>query len=98
MTQKSKTQKNWASNILEDFKMSRRTFVKASATAGAGLALGAGLTPKLSALAEAQTGAGKEAGQWIGSTCQGCTSWCSKQVYVVDGRAVKIRGNPNSKD
>ena len=97
MTQKSKTQKKWASNILEDFKMSRRTFVKASATAGAGLALGAGLTPKLSALAEAQTGSGNEAGKWIGATCQGCTSWCSKQVYVVDGRAVKIRGNPNSK-
>ena len=97
MTQTSETRKKWASNFLEDFKMSRRTFVKASAAAGAGIALGAGLTPKLTALAEAQTAAGKEAGQWIGSTCQGCTSWCSNQVYVVDGRAVKVRGNPNSK-
>ena len=33
-------------------------------------------------------------GQWMPATCQGCTSWCSKQVYVIDGRAVKVRGNP----
>ncbi|MHC4592273.1 MAG: molybdopterin-dependent oxidoreductase, partial [Planctomycetota bacterium] len=31
------------------------------------------------------------------TTCQGCTSWCSVQVYVQDGRAIKVRGNPNSK-
>jgi anaerobic selenocysteine-containing dehydrogenase len=31
------------------------------------------------------------------ATCQGCTSWCSKQVYVIDGRAIKVRGNPHSK-
>lgn len=97
MKHKSETPKNRVSDRLKDFKMSRRTFVKASAAAGAGLALGAGMTPRLSALAEAQTETGAEAGQWIGSTCQGCTSWCSKQVYVIDGRAVKVRGNPNSK-
>ncbi len=36
-------------------------------------------------------------GQWVGTTCQGCTSWCAKQVYVMDGRAIKLRGNVNSK-
>ena len=36
-------------------------------------------------------------GEWKPATCQGCTSWCSKQVYVIDGRAVKVRGNPHSK-
>jgi anaerobic selenocysteine-containing dehydrogenase len=38
-----------------------------------------------------------EQGTWKPTTCQGCTSWCSKQVYVIGGRAVKVRGNPNSK-
>ncbi|SHH27460.1 arsenate respiratory reductase molybdopterin-containing subunit ArrA [Ferrimonas marina] len=36
-------------------------------------------------------------GEWIATTCQGCTSWCAKQVYVMDGRAIKVRGNPHSK-
>jgi len=36
-------------------------------------------------------------GEWRPTTCQGCTSWCSTQVYVVDGRAIKVRGNPHSK-
>lgn len=35
-------------------------------------------------------------GEWVATTCQGCTSWCAKQIYVMDGRAVKVRGNPNS--
>jgi anaerobic selenocysteine-containing dehydrogenase len=35
-------------------------------------------------------------GEWLPTTCQGCTSWCSKQVLVQDGRAIKVRGNPNS--
>ncbi|WP_299787139.1 arsenate respiratory reductase molybdopterin-containing subunit ArrA [uncultured Shewanella sp.] len=36
-------------------------------------------------------------GKWVATTCQGCTSWCAKQVYIMDGRAIKIRGNDNSK-
>ena len=35
-------------------------------------------------------------GTWVNSTCQGCTSWCSVRVYVEDGRAVKLSGNPKS--
>jgi anaerobic selenocysteine-containing dehydrogenase len=31
------------------------------------------------------------------TTCQGCTSWCAVQVYVENGRAIKVRGNPHSK-
>jgi len=38
----------------------------------------------------------KATGQWIPSTCQGCTTWCPIEVYVQGGRAVKIRGNSNS--
>ena len=36
-------------------------------------------------------------GKWVASTCQGCTSWCPVQVRVLNGRAIGIRGNPNSK-
>jgi len=84
-------------DFLEDVKLTRRTFVKTSAAAGAALAAGTAVKPSLKALAEASTTSANGQGEWIASTCQGCTSWCSKQVYVVEGRAVKIRGNPNSK-
>jgi anaerobic selenocysteine-containing dehydrogenase len=77
--------------------VSRRFFLKTSMAAGAGVGL-TGLTAFVPA-ARART-AGSNAGkmgQWLPGTCQGCTSWCSLQVYVVNGRAVKVRGNPNSK-
>ncbi|MCI8513395.1 MAG: molybdopterin-dependent oxidoreductase [Lachnospiraceae bacterium] len=38
-----------------------------------------------------------EGGKWVCSSCQGCTSWCSVQAYVEDGRVTKVKGNPNSK-
>ncbi|RJQ67070.1 MAG: twin-arginine translocation signal domain-containing protein, partial [Desulfobacteraceae bacterium] len=78
-------------------KLSRRSFVKASATTGAAVFLGPGLSLELKALATASAGSGKDQGQWLPGTCQGCTSWCATQVYVVNGRAIKIRGNPHSK-
>jgi anaerobic selenocysteine-containing dehydrogenase len=84
-------------DFLEDVQLTRRTFVKASAVAGAALATGKAFKPSLKALAEASAISPNEQGEWIASTCQGCTSWCSKQVYVLEGRAIKIRGNPNSK-
>lgn len=79
--------------------LSRRSFLKTSLTAGAaaGLAL-PGLTAFVPASrAEAAGNNAGKLGEWRPGTCQGCTSWCSLQVYVVEGRAVKIRGNPNSK-
>ena len=58
---------------------------------------GSGLSFELKALAASTGAQGQGMGQWLPATCQGCTSWCSKQVYVIDGRAVKVRGNPHSK-
>lgn len=37
------------------------------------------------------------AGEWVASTCQGCTQWCAIQIFVQEGRAVRVRGNPLSK-
>jgi anaerobic selenocysteine-containing dehydrogenase len=45
-----------------------------------------------------QAGGGENTGgQWIASTCQSCTAWCPIEIFVQEGRAVKIRGNRLSK-
>ena len=81
---------------------SRKSFLKRALMAGTGATIGSMLAPGLSTL----KAAGKENadlrpagqnGRWEATSCLGCTSWCSVQVYVQDGRATKVRGNPNSK-
>ena len=83
-------------------KLTRRNFLKASAaTSGvvlAGCAQGMSGTPQTSAMSEAVSAPkapGK--GQWVATTCQGCTSWCAAEALVQDGRVVKVRGNQHSK-
>ena len=79
-------------------QIKRRDFLKAGAAAGAVAALG-GL--KLNAFAagkEQEKGIGGTGpGEWIASTCQGCTAWCPVEFFVQEGRAVKVRGNQLSK-
>ena len=36
-------------------------------------------------------------GTWKPLGCLGCTSWCSKEAFVLEGRMIKVRGNPRSK-
>ncbi|MFW6042562.1 MAG: molybdopterin-dependent oxidoreductase [Chloroflexota bacterium] len=78
--------------------VSRRSFLIMLGMAGGGTFV-ASRFPILKALAHDPGAVARAiiAGQWLPTTCQGCTSWCSKQVYVADGRAIKVRGNPNSK-
>lgn len=60
-----------------DGAITRRRFLKTSA--GLGLIAAAGGSPLLSFFAEGaplQGGATALLGQWVSSTCQGCTSWC----------------------
>ncbi len=78
-------------------KLTRKTFVKGVAVAGAAIALKSVFSPVLRAFANGATSAPAKTGKWKPTTCQGCTSWCSIQAYVEGGRAVKVRGNPNSK-
>jgi anaerobic selenocysteine-containing dehydrogenase len=40
---------------------------------------------------------GDKEGQWVASTCQGCTTWCPIEIFVQQGRAVRVRGNQLSK-
>ncbi len=80
-------------------KLSRRAFLKGSAAVGLA-ALGVkGRRPVLQAFAETKSEGKAMQGstRWVSTTCQGCTTWCAVQVQVVNGRAVKVRGNPNSK-
>ncbi|TKB55420.1 arsenate respiratory reductase molybdopterin-containing subunit ArrA [Ferrimonas aestuarii] len=79
----------------------RRSLLKASATGAiaTGVTGTFALNPMIDAIAaelpsvDLRTGTGS----WHPTTCQGCTSWCAKQVYVMDGRAIKVRGNHHSK-
>ncbi|MBW6517282.1 MAG: molybdopterin-dependent oxidoreductase [ANME-2 cluster archaeon] len=80
--------------------ISRRSFLKVVGASTAGVAAGITTHPMLTTLAETDTTNSTNllsGGGWKATTCQGCTSWCAKQVYVENGRAIKVRGNPNSK-
>jgi anaerobic selenocysteine-containing dehydrogenase len=80
-------------------KLTRREFIKASAATAAMLAAGCATTePTTSAMAVRRAKpAGPAKGDWVASTCQGCTQWCAIQIFVQEGRAVRVRGNPLSK-
>ena len=77
--------------------VSRRTFLKASGATGATVAL-ASVTPPLLAplFEEGQTEATVQAleEKWVPSVCLQCPAGCGIRVRVVNGRAVKIEGNP----
>ena len=77
-------------------KVRRRDFIKTMGAVGVGVAI---YNPALEAFAALPAdGSGNSLdGQWYPTTCQGCTTWCSVQVFVQNGRAVKVRGNANSK-
>ncbi|HAK60167.1 MAG TPA: dehydrogenase [Nitrospiraceae bacterium] len=77
-------------------KIKRRDFLKASVAAGAAVAANG---PTLNAFAMGQKGGaiGETAGDWKPSSCQGCTTWCPVEIFVQNGRAVKVRGNQYSK-
>ncbi|SJZ92660.1 Tat (twin-arginine translocation) pathway signal sequence [Trichlorobacter thiogenes] len=76
-------------------EINRRDFLKVTAAAGAVATVG---LPKLNAFAasEGKT-SGVTAGEWIPSTCQGCTAWCPVEFFVQDNRISKVRGNQLSK-
>jgi anaerobic selenocysteine-containing dehydrogenase len=80
----------------QEKSLTRGDFMKGAVLAGVSLAMGSGLR-SLKAATAAPKDKTSDQGKWHPTTCQGCTSWCSIQVLIKDGRAIKIRGNPNSK-
>ena len=75
-------------------RINRREFLKASIISGMAVAASG---PLLNSLAFAQNTPGADIGNWIPSTCQGCTAWCPVEFFVQSGRATKVRGNQFSK-
>jgi len=79
-------------------KIKRRDFLKASVAAGAVVALtGPSLNAFAAAKADEKAIGGTDPGEWVPSTCQGCTAWCPVEFFVQKGRIVKVRGNQLSK-
>ncbi|SDZ16353.1 molybdopterin-dependent oxidoreductase [Tindallia californiensis] len=85
--------------------LSRRRFVQGAVAAG--IVAGfwqAGRSKRMESLEETGTTVERPsevqpltAGEWKPSGCLGCTSWCAKEVFVVDGRAIKVRANAASR-
>lgn len=79
----------------------RRKFLKIAGAASSAALAGTPLVAfadEVSSVEEPQTqGEQKSSGKWVMSSCQGCTSNCSVQVRVENGRAVKVQGNPKNK-
>ncbi len=73
----------------------RRTFIKSLGVTAVGYMV---FNPAIKAFATFNKKT--VAGQWIPSTCHGCTSWCPIEVFVQKegaiSRAVKVRGNQQS--
>ncbi len=82
-------------------RLTRRDFIKGSAAVAGTLAAGCAAhsgVPVTSAMAvRPPRPAGAAAGEWVSTACQGCTQWCAIQIFVEEGRAVRVRGNPASK-
>ena len=80
-------------------KLTRREFLKVSVyTTGSLLVVGCAMQPVTSAMEVRKARpAGPAKGEWVSTACQGCTQWCAIQIYVQNGRAVTVRGNPLSR-
>jgi thiosulfate reductase/polysulfide reductase chain A len=85
---------------MSDWRLSRRTFLKATSALGAAAAVSGtrvALLREASTVAEAQA-AGSEV-KIIPTFCQGCGSGktnCSLLAHVVDGKWVRTEGNPDA--
>ena len=77
-------------------KIQRRDFLKTIGVAGIGTMILMNPVVKVFAKNESKDIILQDAGKWVPSTCQGCTTWCPIEIYVINGRAVKVRGNQHS--
>jgi anaerobic selenocysteine-containing dehydrogenase len=96
-SRKSDSSKNWKSLLTG---MSRRTFIKITAVAGAAVAASRIFShPALGSVInspELPEGEGVITEKWVPTSCLNCATRCATRVRVVNGRAVKVTGNPLS--
>ncbi|MCZ7362160.1 MAG: twin-arginine translocation signal domain-containing protein, partial [Candidatus Methanoperedens sp.] len=77
-----------------ELKINRRRFLKAAGLTGAATLGYLSLErPVLRALAQSTEVTNEE--KWVSSVCIQCPAGCGTKVRVVNGRAVKIEGNPD---
>ncbi|MDR3307640.1 MAG: molybdopterin-dependent oxidoreductase [Coriobacteriales bacterium] len=77
--------------------LSRRTFIKSAAVAGAALTMGSALAGCLEQGGEVTTSPGASGGRSMyTSICHGCIQACPCKVYVENGVVVKIEGHPDT--
>ena len=74
--------------------ISRRSFLKASAVAGAAAGLGALSGYTREALADEQPAEAAAEHEYYTANCHGCITNCPVKVYVEDGVVTKIEGHP----
>jgi anaerobic selenocysteine-containing dehydrogenase len=79
--------------------LSRRGFIKLTGVAAASVAAAAGTRSLLQSAAGGGGGGMAFAAEpleehWVRTTCAMCPSGCGLEVRVVDGKAVKVEGNP----
>ena len=78
-------------------KLNRRTFIKLSALTGAAIGAGQVLGPRAHSSAPVpQNAAAPAEEKWIATSCMNCPARCAILVREVNGKAVKITGNPLS--
>ena len=85
-------------------RLNRRAFIQASSAASGLWLLGCASTPPqvsfpISSAMQVRRAkpAAAPVGEWVASTCQGCTQWCAIQLFMQGGRTTRVRGNPLSK-
>ena len=82
------------------FGVSRRTFIKLSGLAGTAVAanyvLSRSVLGSTVPTLELPEGEGVISEKWVPTSCLNCATRCATMVRVVNGRAVKVTGNPLS--
>ncbi len=79
------------------FRVSRRTFIKYSAITGAALVAGRVIThPVIGSVTAATEGGEIINEKMVATSCLNCSTRCATRVRVVNGKAVKVTGNPRS--
>ena len=78
--------------------LTRRSFVKASALAGAAAAFGASLSGCIQEAPEqqGQDGGAEEGLVRMKTSCHGCIQMCPAIAYLQDGVVVKLEGDPDA--
>ncbi len=77
-------------------KLNRRTFLKLSVLAGAAIGATQMIKPGAHTAPLKETSGKTLEEKWLATSCLNCPARCGIRVRVVNGKAVKITGNPGS--